>query len=257
MQNWVAIDHLIPEAEWFWASLQRFCVPDCCGLAAYDFSAESVAWACGWGTSRPTEGDWRADSPGDARELARALRVAAEVVRGVDAPAVTANLFNDILTPESYADLLLDLANKAAPSGGSDLPIPPALADLIDAGAWPTPTSADAQNLRPLATVAAVSALAPGEQAIFLNPPPFASLASEIAVNPDFWQSHGALSEVDPALALVIGDFGAGSDAAIVLDYRRSRDEPSVMRLAWSAQGNHWVEVAPTFELFAQALQLG
>src|SRR5436190_10808211 len=84
-----AIDSLIPQAEWFWGSLQRLCVPDCCGLAAYDFSAESVAWACGWGTARPEESDWRDDSPGDARELAVALRSAAQEIRKLDASAVS------------------------------------------------------------------------------------------------------------------------------------------------------------------------
>lgn len=101
-----------------------------------------------------------------------------------------------------------------------------------------------------------VDAVAPGEQAIFLQSPPFETLASEIAANPEFWQAHGALSEIEPDLTLVIGDFGAGSDAAIVLDYRGSRDAPSVKRLAWSEDGNHWVELASSFELFVKALKL-
>ena len=137
-----------------------------------------------------------------------------------------------------------------------DLPIPSALASLIEVDAWPTIESANSQNSRPLATPAAIDRLAPGERSLFLNPPPFSTLASEIAANPGFWGEHGALTEIDPDLALVIGDFGSGSDTAIVLDYRRSPNEPSVMRLAWTSQGNHWVEAAPSFEAFAQALQL-
>lgn len=115
LRPWVAIDEFIPDARWFWSSLQRFCVPDCCGLDAYDFSAESVAWACGWGTTPPEEGDWRVDQPGDAAQLAGELRTAAESIRGLDAKAVTAYVFNDILTPESYANLLEDLAHKVEP----------------------------------------------------------------------------------------------------------------------------------------------
>lgn len=109
------IDSLIPEADWFWLSLQRACVPDCCGLAAYDFSAESVAWACGWGTSRPDGSDWRDENPGDPRSLAAELRAAAQEIRDLDVGAVSAALFNDILVPESYASLLEDLADKADP----------------------------------------------------------------------------------------------------------------------------------------------
>lgn len=139
---------------------------------------------------------------------------------------------------------------------GSDLQIPEALAHLIDVGIWPSVSSAESQNFRPLVTPEVVSAVVPDEKSIFLAPPPFGSLAREIASNPVFWGEHGALGEIDPDLALVIGDFGAGSDAAIVLDYRRNRDEPSVLRLAWSEQGNQWIEVAPTFALFAAALRL-
>jgi hypothetical protein len=115
LSEWVSIDSLVPTADWFWSSLQGFCVPDCCGLDAYDFSAESVAWACGWGTSRPNDFNWRDENPGDPRELALELRAAAQAIRDLDAPAVSASLFNDILTPASYAGLLDDLADKAEP----------------------------------------------------------------------------------------------------------------------------------------------
>ena len=98
--------------------------------------------------------------------------------------------------------------------------------------------------------------LAPGESELFLEPPPFRTLATEITGNPQFWAEHGALDEIDPELALVIGDFGLGSDAAIVLDYRRSADEPAVLGLAWSDEGNHWVELAASFDEFVRLLRL-
>lgn len=119
MSNWVTIDPLVPKADWFWVSLQRYCVPDCCGLAAYDFSADSVAWACGWGTARPAApgcSDWRHDDPGDSSELARDLWRAAQQIRRIDAQAVSGSLFNEILTPEYYALLFEELADKAEPS---------------------------------------------------------------------------------------------------------------------------------------------
>lgn len=136
------------------------------------------------------------------------------------------------------------------------LPIPSALNVLIEAHVWPTAESADAQTLTPLATPEDVDRLAPGERTIYLDPPPFATLASEVATNPEFWDEHGALTELDPELALVIGGFGPGSDAAIVLDYRRTPSDPSVMRLAWDGTGNHWVQAASTFGDFARLLRL-
>jgi hypothetical protein len=67
-----------------------------------------------------------------------------------------------------------------------DLQIPAALASLIEVDAWPTRESANSQNVRPLATPEAVDRLAPGESSLFLYPPPFSTLASEIAANPGF-----------------------------------------------------------------------
>lgn len=112
-RHWVSVDALLPDADWFWLSLQRDCVPDCCGLAAYDFSAESVAWACGRGTTDPGGVIDRAPMPGDVPTLVAGLREAAHEIRMLDADAVAADLFNDILTPGSYANLLDDLAAKA------------------------------------------------------------------------------------------------------------------------------------------------
>lgn len=113
--EFVSIDHLIPDAGWFWETLQRECVPDCCGLDAYDFSAESVAWACGWGAKDPGGVMSRVPEPGDVLGLVARLRDAADEIRKVNAEAVSASLFNDILAPASYADLLEDLAAKASP----------------------------------------------------------------------------------------------------------------------------------------------
>lgn len=114
-----------------------------------------------------------------------------------------------------------------------DLPIPSGLQALVEAGVWPTVESADSQNLRSLAAVEDVERLAPGQRSLFLDPPPFRRLAHEVTDNPEFWEEHGALDQIDPDLALVIGDFGLGSDTAIVLDYRLDGQTPSVLRLAW------------------------
>lgn len=113
--GFTSVASLLPDADWFWESLQRFCVPGCCGLAAYDLSATSVAWACGWGVERPAWSDWRHEEPGDPWELAAALRAAAREIRALDVVGVTASVLGDGLTPESCAELLEDLAVKAEP----------------------------------------------------------------------------------------------------------------------------------------------
>lgn len=108
------IDSLVPRAEWFWSSVQRLCVPECCGLDAYDFSAASVAWACGWGAERPGRdaNGWRCEHPGDPHALAGELRQAAASIRAIDAPTVDAGLFNEAQTPEAYALRMEDLEAK-------------------------------------------------------------------------------------------------------------------------------------------------
>ncbi|GAA3265941.1 hypothetical protein Dvina_40845 [Dactylosporangium vinaceum] len=137
------------------------------------------------------------------------------------------------------------------------LAVPPGLSSLIESGLWPTIDSAHAQNLRPLAALEDIDRLAPSETSLFLYPPPFQTLASKIRKSRRFWAEYGALDEIDPELALVIGDFGLGSDAAIVLDYRRNPSEPPVLRLAWGHDGSHWVEAASDFGEFARLLRLG
>ena len=67
-----------------------------------------------------------------------------------------------------------------------------------------------------------------------------------------FWSdSRAAVSDVDPDATVLIGDFGLGSDAPFALDYRKSNNEPAVIRLCWAKEGNHWVEIAPNFKTFA------
>jgi hypothetical protein len=63
---------------------------------------------------------------------------------------------------------------------------------------------------------------------------------------------------IDFDLALDIGDFGLGSDAPILLDYRVDAENPRVIRLRWSPGGedNRWVVMASTFDSFVEALGL-
>lgn len=97
------IGPIVPDAPWFWGALQRHCVPDCCGIGAYDLTPQSVRWACG--------ADWRAGPPGDPALLAVELRQAAHAVRSIDVEVVSARLFQEFLVPESYAQLFVYLAS--------------------------------------------------------------------------------------------------------------------------------------------------
>lgn len=113
--GWVgaeAVDGLVPDAQWLWESLQRYCVPECCGLDAFDLTHASVRWACGDHVDPPDGNSWRDVERGDPRELAAKLREAAAAARLISAAEVTTSLFGEMLTRDSFAALLEDLAVK-------------------------------------------------------------------------------------------------------------------------------------------------
>ena len=97
---------------------------------------------------------------------------------------------------------------------------------------------------------------------IYLYPPPFQTLARECSGvrEGSFWSKFGAADEIVPESSIVIADFGMGSDAPIILDYRASSDCPTVMRLCWLGEwgviNNHWVVCASCFDGFADMLAL-
>lgn len=146
---------------------------------------------------------------------------------------------------------------------------PPSLIDaLVASGRWPaTPQAALRQNIEPLVSPERIAAVAPGEDWLYLYPPPFQSVASDVAAHRangwTFWAEHGAIDELDPDRALLIGDFGPGSDAPILLDYRQG-DDPGVLKLAWpppadgdSGPGStEWVAIADSFDDFVARLGL-
>lgn len=136
-----------------------------------------------------------------------------------------------------------------------DLPLPPELEALIDGGHWPrTEEQQRLQNLNSPIAGERLRKLIPEEPELILYAPPFTTVADELNLNAKFWTEHGALDEIDPARTLMIGDFGLGSDSALVLDYRQ--DPPLVLYLKWGSEGNHWWIVSPTFAKFAAALGL-
>lgn len=145
----------------------------------------------------------------------------------------------------------------------SDLPIPNRLLRLLDSGRWPrTYEEAIRQNLKSLVPRERIQLFAPEESTIFLYTPPFYTVAADIAGRQKrghhtFWSTHAALDSISPELSLVIGDFGLGSDAPILLDYRQGGSSTPVIRLQWrKPEANVWVRCADSFDGFADMLGL-
>ena len=57
--------------------------------------------------------------------------------------------------------------------------------------------------------------------------------------------------------AVIIGDFGIGSDSPIILDFARDAVNPPVLRLHWGpGQRNQWIQGAKDFDEFIAILGL-
>jgi hypothetical protein len=142
-----------------------------------------------------------------------------------------------------------------------EFPLPETLARLISQGVWPGPAgpSMTAQQSAPLISPDRVRRFAEEESLICLESPPFCTVAQEIRKGGagDFWERFGALHQIVPEQALIIGDFGIGSDSPIVLDFHKNATDPPVLRLRWGRtndERNEWVQGATNFEFFARQL---
>lgn len=141
------------------------------------------------------------------------------------------------------------------------LHIPELLVTALETGRWPrTHSEANAQNLQCICCSQGIQQLAPGQRELFLYHPPFATVADNVVGDGiHYWNRFGALDQLDPARAVIIADFGIGSDSPIVLDYRTGPTEPRVIRLVWpdSRQPIHrWEVMAPDFYTFFTVLGL-
>ncbi len=139
------------------------------------------------------------------------------------------------------------------------LKIPDLILEMIDAGRWPNDHQmANRQNLKSLAKPERIALLAPEESLLFLLPPPFLTVREKAKENKYWLDDHSAPEMIDFDLAIDIGDFGLGSDAPILLDYRTDNSNPSVIRLKWSKDGtgNLWVPMADSIQHFVDVLGL-
>jgi hypothetical protein len=141
------------------------------------------------------------------------------------------------------------------------LPLTEGLTHLLATGVWPSADgpSMNAQELHPLIPAERVRRFAAEESLICLAPPPFSTIAEIRARGGagDFWERFGALDQIVPDKALIIGDFGIGSDSPVILDFGRDAANPPVLRLHWGPGGrNEWVQGARDFAAFAEILGL-
>ncbi len=147
------------------------------------------------------------------------------------------------------------------PPKGSDrvIEIPRLLNELVAEGHWPASgAEANRQNFAPLVSDERVRLLAPDQNLIYLNAPPFLTVRESALDNPAWCEPWSDPSGIEFDLAIDIGDFGIGSDSPILLDYRQNLEIPRVIRLQWSSDGsaNRWVPTAEDFPSFVRALGL-
>lgn len=144
------------------------------------------------------------------------------------------------------------------------LKIPETLCRLIESGIWPnadTPwQEINRQDCDPILGVEAAHALSPEDNRIVMMKPPFHTIADEVAGGNKFWVTGVTnATEIDYEKAVVIADFGIGSDSPIILLYR-DMDPPIIMYLRWSGNGNNiqhkWTQTHESFEDFAVAVGL-
>ena len=124
-------------------------------------------------------------------------------------------------------------------------PLPSLLTEMIESGVWPT-VNPNLQELKPILGKDAAHELSSEDDRIVLMPPPFRTIGDDVRGGNRFWKT-GVTNpkQIDYDRALIIADFGMGSDSPIVL-YHHPQDAPRVMYLRWMGNGqdirHEWVE---------------
>lgn len=117
-RNAVRVDGLFPDADWFWDPLQRWCVAECCGTDAFDFSPEFVQWVTHQSNTKPDRHNWRYEQIGDVSELAVKFRESASKIQALPDQLLEARRLNSYYWPAELADFFSTLAD--AIETGSD-----------------------------------------------------------------------------------------------------------------------------------------
>lgn len=139
------------------------------------------------------------------------------------------------------------------------LPLPSLLTEMVNSGVWPT-GNPNLQELKPILGKEAAHKLSSQDDRIVLMPPPFHTIGDEVRGGNRFWET-GVTNpkQIDYDKALIIADFGMGSDSPIVL-YYEPKKSARVMYLRWIGNGQNirheWTETHRTFDDFAVAVGL-
>ena len=142
-----------------------------------------------------------------------------------------------------------------------DFKIPGSLCQLIDDGVWPDENSSiNRQEREPLISKEVVQRIFPDFDKIVLMKPPFHTIGDEAKVWNDFWVTFLTnFGEIDYDKAVVIADFGLGSDSVIIL-YYESTNLPVVMYLNWPFVEqkicHSWVKTHDSFDSFIKDIDL-
>jgi hypothetical protein len=141
------------------------------------------------------------------------------------------------------------------------LELPKLLSQLIEQGTWPQAgANVNEQEFEPIIDSGIVNKIFPGEDRVSLMPPPFHTIADEKYDEHDFWKTGVSnYVEIEYSKALIIADFGVGSDSPIVL-YYGSENEPDIRFLKWLGNGSSithkWIRSHGSFEEFANEVGL-
>jgi hypothetical protein len=136
--------------------------------------------------------------------------------------------------------------------------LPDSLNRLLATGVWPSAAgpAITERDFKRIIPADRVRRFAPEETLICLLPPPFFTMTivrGDGGASSDWWVRDGALDQIDPELALVIGDFRLGSDSPIILDYARDPLNPPVLYPRWGTRSNipGWVPslISPVLRL--------
>jgi hypothetical protein len=136
--------------------------------------------------------------------------------------------------------------------------IPDLLNKLISEGVWPNEKWSTAQfhrqEIDPIIGKEGTQKVSPDNDKIILMPSPFHTIADEVNPSNLFWVHLTNYGEIDYSKAVIIADFGLGSDSPIILYYDDS-ESAKVMYLKWSFSGSgiqhSWVCTHSSFEEFA------
>lgn len=151
-------------------------------------------------------------------------------------------------------------------AGDTDIVLPTSLIALITNGAWPTSENSQWQNLKPIYRNERAYKDRFCMETLYLYPPPFRLVAHDIEQHPVFWKDEALIEYfgqplelgIEPTQSLIIGDFGPGTDAVLILDYQHDQSNPRVMGMDYGEVSNQkgWTLLAKSINEFCQYIGL-